>query len=90
MSDQLPAVLPPGAIATAVSTDTHIIPAFVATLGDRASSRCIEFFAASIHNPNTRRACARACNRFFGWCVAMVGCSNTLSRWPRMKPRARR
>ena len=42
--------------------------ALVAALGDQASWRYIEFFAANIRNPNTRRAYARACSRFFGWC----------------------
>ena len=40
----------------------------IATLGDQASWRYVEFFAANIRNPNTRRAYARACSRFFGWC----------------------
>jgi site-specific recombinase XerD len=40
----------------------------VAALGDQASWRYVEFFAANIRNPNTRRAYARACSRFFGWC----------------------
>ena len=40
----------------------------MAILGDQASWRYVEFFAANIRNPNTRRAYARACSRFFGWC----------------------
>jgi site-specific recombinase XerD len=28
----------------------------------------VEFFTANIRNPHTRRAYARACSRFFGWC----------------------
>jgi hypothetical protein len=28
----------------------------------------VEFFTANIRNPNTRRAFARACSRFFAWC----------------------
>ena len=44
------------------------MPAVIAALGDQASWRYIEFFAANIRNPNTRRAYARACSRFFGWC----------------------
>ena len=68
MNDQLPAVLPSGAIAPAASADTYIVPALVAALGDHASWRYVEFFAANIRNPNTRRAYARACGRFFGWC----------------------
>jgi len=69
MSDQLPAVLPPGAIAPAASADTYtVVPALVADLGEPAAWRYVEFFAANIRNPNTRRAYVRACSRFFGWC----------------------
>ena len=70
MNDQLPAVLPSGAVAPVVSDDTlyKVVPAVIAVLGDQASWRYVEFFAANIRNPNTRRAYARACNRFFGWC----------------------
>ena len=66
MNDQLPAVLPSGAVAPAVSDDTlyKVVPAIVAALGDQASWRYVEFFAANIRNPNTRRAYARACSRF--------------------------
>ncbi len=46
------------------------VPAPVAALGDAAAWRYLEFFAARIRNPNTRRAYARACGRFLGWCGA--------------------
>jgi integrase/recombinase XerC len=36
------------------------IPALVAAAGKRASMRFLEFFAANIRNPHTRRAYARA------------------------------
>ena len=45
-----------------------VVPALVAQLGDHASWRYIEFFTAHMRNPNTRRAYARACARFFAWC----------------------
>ena len=45
------------------------VPAIVASLGDAAAWRYIEFFTANIRNPNTRRAYARACARFLGWCA---------------------
>jgi hypothetical protein len=32
------------------------LPALIATAGDRASRRFLEFFAANIRNPHTRRA----------------------------------
>jgi site-specific recombinase XerD len=65
MSDQLPAVIPPGAVVT--PTDTHLVPALIAEAGEQAGWRYVEFFAANIRNPHTRRAYARACARFFAW-----------------------
>jgi site-specific recombinase XerD len=69
MTDQLPAMLPLGAIAPAVSADTYTVPAIVATLGNQAGWRYVEFFTANINNDHTRRAYARACAGFFAWCV---------------------
>jgi hypothetical protein len=40
----------------------------VANAGDFASWRYVDFFAANIRNPNTRRAYSRACHTFFAWC----------------------
>src|ERR1700676_3491545 len=68
MTDQLPAIIAPGALVTA--TDTHVVPALIAAAGDAAGWRYVEFFAANIENPHTRRAYARACGRFFAWCEA--------------------
>ena len=64
--DQLPAIIPPGALAT--PTDTYIVPALIADAGEQAGWRYVEFFTANIRNPHTRRAYARACSRFFAWC----------------------
>jgi site-specific recombinase XerD len=47
---------------------TLVVPALIADLGDDASWRYVEFFTANIRNPHTRRAYARACSQFFGWC----------------------
>ena len=60
MNDQLPAVLPSGAVAPAVSDDTlYMVPALIADLGDQASWRYVEFFAANIRNrPHAPRLCA--------------------------------
>jgi site-specific recombinase XerD len=67
MTDQLPAIIPPGALTT--SADTYIVvPSLIASAGDAAGWRFIDFFAANISNDHTRRAYARACGRFFGWC----------------------
>src|ERR1700735_1967962 len=65
-SDQLPTVIPPGALTT--PTDTYIVPAVIVDAGDAAGWRYVEFFTANIENPHTRRAYARACGRFFAWC----------------------
>lgn len=46
------------------------LPALVAAAGDKAGFRLLEFFAAQIRNPNTRRAYARAAGDFFVWCGA--------------------
>src|SRR3954447_23461695 len=45
-----------------------VVPSLVADQGERAAKRYIEFFAANIRNPNTRRAYARAASDFLGWC----------------------
>ena len=45
-----------------------LVPVLVADLGEQAAWRYVEFFTANIRNPNTRRAYARACGRFFSWC----------------------
>lgn len=44
------------------------IPVIVAEAGDRASYRFIEYFTATIRNPNTRQAYYRAVSQFFTWC----------------------
>ena len=44
------------------------VPALVAAAGDRASRHFLEFFAAAIRNPHTRRAYARAAADFLQWC----------------------
>src|SRR3954469_22110856 len=46
----------------------NVVPALIANLGDAAAWGYDEFFTANIRNPHTRRAYARACNRFFAWC----------------------
>ncbi len=65
---------PAGPVATvrsggiAVHSSSAVVPVLVASIGDQASWRYVEFFTANIRNPNTRRAYARACSRFFAWC----------------------
>ena len=66
MSPPLPAIVPARALAP--SPAIGLLPALIADAGDQASWRYIDFFTANIRNPNTRRAYARACHRFFAWC----------------------
>jgi site-specific recombinase XerD len=67
--NQLPAIIPPGTLATATDADpVAVVPVLIADAGDAAGWRYVEFFTANIRNPNTRRAYARACGRFFTWC----------------------
>ncbi len=67
MTDQLPVIVRPGTLATPMP-DTHLVPALIANAGDQAGWRYVEFFTANINNDHTRRAYARACHGFFGWC----------------------
>jgi site-specific recombinase XerD len=46
----------------------RLVPVLIADASEQASWRYVEFFTANINNPNTRRAYARACGRFFAWC----------------------
>jgi site-specific recombinase XerD len=62
----VPTIIPSGALSSA--TETRLVPALVASAGEAAGWRYVEFFTANIRNPNTRRAYARACMTFFAWC----------------------
>jgi site-specific recombinase XerD len=44
------------------------LPALVAAADAKAQMRFVEFFAACIRNPHTRRAYGRAAREFFAWC----------------------
>jgi site-specific recombinase XerD len=46
-------------------------PTLIAAAGERASIRFMEFFAANIRNPHTRRAYSRAVADFLAWCDAL-------------------
>jgi len=46
------------------------LPALVVAAGERASMRFLEFFAANIRNPHTRRAYYRAADEFLTWCAS--------------------
>jgi len=49
------------------------LPALVAASGERAGVRFLEFFAAAIRNPNTRRAYSQAVGAFLSWCEGEAG-----------------
>lgn len=53
--------------SVAASGGGPILPAIIADAGERASKRFIEFFTATIRNPNTRRAYAKAVSDFLAW-----------------------
>ncbi len=46
------------------------LPALVTAAGERAGTRFLEFFAANIRNPHTRRAYHRAAEEFLAWCAS--------------------
>jgi site-specific recombinase XerD len=52
----------------AAISPTLSLPALVAGSDERVQRRFLEFFAVNIRNQHTRRAYARACGEFFGWC----------------------
>jgi hypothetical protein len=45
------------------------LPALIAAAGERASMHFLEFFAANIRTPYTRRAYARVEKEFLAWCA---------------------
>ena len=53
-----------------VALSPFMLPAIVAAADTRAQLRFVEFFAANIRNPNTRKAYARATAGFLAWCTA--------------------
>jgi integrase/recombinase XerD len=57
-----------GAMTGTTDAASRVVPAIVATAGDKAMRRYLEFFAVTIDNPNTRAAYFHACRRFFAWC----------------------
>ncbi len=65
MTNRLPAVIDRAEVAAGESRYT--VPALSAAAGERASLRFVEFFAANIRNPHTRRASRRAVAAFLAW-----------------------
>ena len=54
--------------ALTLPSPTLTLPGIVAMSGERAQRHFLEFFAATIRNPHTRRAYARAAVDFCDWC----------------------
>jgi len=50
-----------------VPISSPALPALVTAAGERARVRFLEFFAANIRNPHTRRAYYRAAEEFLAW-----------------------
>jgi site-specific recombinase XerD len=48
--------------------DRGLLPSLISVAGERAGIRFMEFFAANIRNPHTRRAYQRAVVDFMVWC----------------------
>ena len=57
-------------MSSLVPITSPALPVLVAAAGGSASMRFLEFFAANIRNPHTRRAYARAPDEFLAWCAA--------------------
>jgi integrase/recombinase XerC len=51
------------------STSAPFLPAIIAEADGHAQARFLEFFAATIRNPHTRRAYARGASDFLQWCA---------------------
>ena len=68
MAEHGPAIRPDHH-ATLRTPDGQALPALIATAGERAGLRFLEFFASAIRNPHTRRAYARAASDFLTWCA---------------------
>jgi hypothetical protein len=58
----------PSAAGAPAARGGPLLPAIIADAGERAAKRFLEFFTATIRNPHTRKAYARATGDFFAWC----------------------
>jgi site-specific recombinase XerD len=56
-------------LALPPSRNLLVVPELIAAAGEHASMRFLEFFAATIRNPHTRRAYGRAVAEFLSWCA---------------------
>jgi site-specific recombinase XerD len=62
--------LTPRAAGSQGSPPGLVLPGIVVATGERAGVRFLEFFAAAVRNPHTRRAYTRAVGDFLAWCEA--------------------
>jgi site-specific recombinase XerC len=58
-------------LSVIVTPSLPALPQLVAAAGERAAMRFLEFFAANIRNPHTRRAYYRAAEEFLAWCASV-------------------
>ena len=72
------------------------IPTLITAAGERAGLRFLEFFAANIRNPNTRRSYGRAVAEFLAWCADAAGVPSIaavqplhVATWVEMQTRTR-
>jgi hypothetical protein len=64
----LPAAIDaPAPVTTPKLQSSVSVPMMIASAGDHAARRFLEFFAAQIRNKNTRMAYHRATCHFFAW-----------------------
>ncbi len=68
MTTQITLLRPSETSSDALSLDGIQTPALIASAGDRAVRRFLEFFTAEIRNPNTRAAYAQGITEFLAWC----------------------
>jgi hypothetical protein len=61
--------LVPMPAAASMRSGGGFVPTLITAAGKRASMRFLEFFAANIRNPHTRRAYYRAAEEFLTWCA---------------------
>src|SRR5579863_4807895 len=66
MSAQLPATIRQGEIVA--GNGRYAVPGLITAAGAKTRTRFLEFFAARIRNPNTRRAYGRAVTDSLAWC----------------------
>lgn len=70
------------ALTKVAAPPTGDLPSLVAAAGERTAIRFLEFFAAGIRNPHTRRAYARAANDFLSWCDREAGLTSLIAIHP--------